>query len=143
MKKTFGIKNDYIEYKNRYGAYAIIINQDKIGIIESDKGLFLVGGEKLLGESNEDCIKRECLEETGYHLEIINFICSADAYLNIDDLGYFHMNQSYYLAKLLEHVQESSEISHHFKWLPIRQAQMKVAMQDWAVKYFLAQMNQI
>ncbi len=55
-----------VDYITRAGAYLIPVCNKKIGVIKTEKGYFLIGGGLNKDESHEDCIKRECLEETGY-----------------------------------------------------------------------------
>ena len=64
MHKVFGVK-EKAEYVDRKGAYLIPVHNNKIGVIKTDKGYFLLGGGLDKNESHEDCIKRECIEETG------------------------------------------------------------------------------
>lgn len=60
MYKIFGIKEN-VEYTTRIGAYVIPVKDNKIGVIKTLKGYFLIGGGKEENETDEQCIKRECL----------------------------------------------------------------------------------
>ena len=73
--KIFGIKES-APYYDRYGAYLIVENNGKIAVIETEKGLFLIGGGIETGETDEECIVRECLEETGCSV-IATLICEV------------------------------------------------------------------
>ena len=65
MHKTFGTKEN-VTYAERIGAYLIPICDYKVGVIETPKGLFLLGGGLKAGENDIACIERECIEEAGY-----------------------------------------------------------------------------
>ncbi|MBR6676039.1 MAG: NUDIX domain-containing protein [Clostridia bacterium] len=55
-----------ISYYDRIGAYLICIENNKLAVVRDPKGYFLPGGGIDDGESLEECVKRECLEETGF-----------------------------------------------------------------------------
>lgn len=68
-KDFFGIK-DNKAYLDRKGAYLVPIRGEKVGVVETAKGYFLLGGGIEGEETDNQCIIRECIEETGYQVEI-------------------------------------------------------------------------
>lgn len=42
MHKVFGIKEN-VEYRDREGAYVILMHDNRVGIIQTPKGFFLLG----------------------------------------------------------------------------------------------------
>ena len=40
MKKTYGIKEEYIDYKKRIGEYALIDDGQSVSLIRVDEGFF-------------------------------------------------------------------------------------------------------
>lgn len=66
---TFGRKRDGRDYTVRPGAYALVIHEAKVLIVEENSGWFLPGGGLEDGESPVDALHREMLEETGYRIE--------------------------------------------------------------------------
>lgn len=58
--KIFGKKED-VNYIDREGAYIIPISNGKVGVVETEKGYFLLGGGLKDGESHSECIERECM----------------------------------------------------------------------------------
>lgn len=78
--KTFGKRDQCLNYWKRTGAYAVIQNEDgEFLCVEDSSGyLFLVGGGIEENESPELALLRECVEETGYEMQIIEFIGEAE-----------------------------------------------------------------
>ena len=135
MHRVFGVK-DYAEYIDREGAYLIPVRNNKIGVIKTNKGYFFLGGGLDKNESYVDCIKRECIEETGYTVVIKEKICSAEAYITHPELGYFHPIQSYYVGELKERVTEPTETDHILMWFKYEEIKGKMfaEMQNWALE---------
>ncbi len=135
MHKIFGIKEDVIYY-DREGAYIIPINDTLIGVVKTPKGYFLLGGGVNEKESHEQAIKRECLEEIGYAVNVKQRLCSAETYIKHPTMGYYHPIQTYYSAELLEKVQVPIEKDHEFMWIEYEQlkGQMFPQMQNWAIE---------
>lgn len=136
MHKIFGIKENF-SYLDRKGAYIIPIKDGKIGVVKTPKGYFLLGGGIDDGETHEQAIRRECLEEAGYIVNIKQKLCSAETFTNHPQIGYFHPIQTYYIGELLEKVQEPIESDHEFMWVEYDQLKDKMfaEMQNWAIEH--------
>jgi len=134
VHRVFGTKENRV-YIDREGAYIIPIKGDKVGVVETAKGFFLIGGGMNYGESEKHCIIRECIEETGYQVEINQRICSAETYCEHLTVGFFHPIQVYYSGRLLQKIREPAEVDHAFRWICIEsvQSQMFLEMQSWAI----------
>lgn len=135
MHKIFGEKrND--EYVDRKGAYIIPFKGNKVGVVKTYRGYFLLGGGIEDGETDEMCIVRECLEEIGYDVEIKKFVCSAETYGSHLDIEYFHPIQTYYLGEVLEQKQAPIEKDHEFVWIEYDELIGKIRweMQGWAIE---------
>ena len=135
MHKVFGVK-EKAEYVDREGAYLIPVHNSKIGVIKTAKGYFLLGGGLDGNEGHEDCLKRECIEETGYTAVVKDKICSAETYTTHPKLGYFHPIQSYYVGELKEKVSEPIETDHILMWVRYDdiKGKMFAEMQNWALE---------
>ncbi len=135
MHKIFGIKEN-ISYIDRVGAYLLPIKDGKIAVIKTPKGYFFIGGGKDETESDEECIKRECLEEIGYEVSIAEKICSAEAYIIHSEIGGFHPIQAYYSGELKAKITEPTESDHALFWISVEQLKGKMfaEMQNWALE---------
>lgn len=132
--KVFG-KKEHAIYTDRPGAYLLPLCEDRIGIIRTKKGYFLLGGGNNPGETDHECILRECLEETGYQASVEQFLGSAETYTRHSRIGYFHPIQSYYLGRLLAKKQKPVEPDHELLWFSYEEIKGKLfsEMQNWAL----------
>lgn len=136
-QKTFGEKLKDIEYIDRIGVYALIFKNDKIAVIKLPGGYFLPGGGIEENESNEECLKRECMEELGCTINIKDFVCTASSYhFGRRFNRYIHSIGNFYLADSLKKVSEPTEKDHKLVWLTIEEACNKMFLihQGWAIK---------
>ncbi len=135
MHRVFGIRGP-LAYYTRRGAYLLPVRDGTFGIIQVPKGLFLIGGGIESDESEEECILRECAEETGRSARIDSFLCSAETYIVHSSLGPFHPVQSYYLGTLLAADRTKMEKDHVLLWLRPEElvGRMFSEMQNWAVE---------
>ena len=135
MHKIFGIKNN-VDYIDREGAYLIPIHNNQVGVIQTPKGYFLLGGKLEKGENHITCIERECLEEAGYKICVGDRVCSAEAYNQHPTIGYFHPIQTYYVGEMISKVAEPMETDHKFIWIRYDEirGKMFVEMQNWALE---------
>ncbi len=78
MHRVFGIKEN-AEYFDREGVYLIPFRKTQVGVIQTPKGYFFLGGGLENGESHLDCIERESIEEVGYSTLVEGRLCSAEA----------------------------------------------------------------
>ncbi len=134
MHKVFGVKKDDA-YFDREGAYLIPVCGGNVGVIRTLKGYFLIGGGLTAGETHVECIKRECMEETGYSVTVGNKVCSAESYCIHEKIGFFHPVQTYYAGKLLSKEAAPTEKDHVFQWAAYEEIRGKLysEMQNWAL----------
>ncbi len=135
MHKVFGIKEN-AEYKDREGAYLILVKDNQVGIIQTPKGFFFLGGGVEGNESHIECIERECIEEAGCVVSIKDKICSAETFCKHEKIGYFHPVQTYYIGELIAKVSAPMEKDHMFLWVAYEEikGKMFVEMQNWALE---------
>ena len=139
MHRVFGTKEN-IEYLDRGGAYLIPVQNNKVGVIQTSKGYFFLGGGLENGESHLDCIERECLEEAGCSPYVEDKLCSAEMYSKHPTIGYFHPIQTYYVGTLGDIKSIPTENDHVLCWVDYDQlrGKMFVEMQNWALEQVFA-----
>ena len=132
--RIFGTREE-VQYWDREGAYLIPVQDNKIGVIQSSKGYFFLGGGLESGESHSECIERECMEEAGCRVSIKDKVCTAEMYTVHPVIGYFHPIQTYYLGEVFEE-REKTEEGHKFLWIEYDElkGKMYVEMQNWALE---------
>ena len=78
VEAVFGEKLADQTYIDRKGVYAIIMNEkNEVATVKLPHGYFLPGGGLEGEESKEACLRRECLEELGWEIEINEYVCQA------------------------------------------------------------------
>ena len=135
MHKIFGIKENR-QYIDREGAHLIPIQNERVGVVQTPKGYFFLGGGLAAGENHVDCIARECMEEAGYLCAVNGRLCSAESYTYLSSVGWFHPIQTYYVGNLLEKVAIAIETDHNFSWVEygLLRGNMYLEMQNWALE---------
>ncbi len=107
------------QYTKMPGAYAIILNNDNLlAIIKTKTGYFLPGGGIENNELPEECLARECLEEIGAEILILDnfaignyFFHSTTINKDMESIGYFFICQ---IEKFLD---IKTEDDHELVWL--------------------------
>jgi len=66
---SFGVPQSGRRYVKRPGAYALIVRDDRLLMVDENSGWFLPGGGLEEGESFAEALRREMLEETGYRID--------------------------------------------------------------------------
>ena len=137
MHKVFGEKAP-VSYYDRKGAYLIPVKDNKIAVVKTPKGLFFLGGGLENGETDEACIRRECLEEAGVTVTVGEKIGSAETFTTHPRLGPFHPIQTYYAGEILKQVQAPLEKDHMLLICSFRELDGKLfaEMQNWALREF-------
>lgn len=142
IEKTFGTKIDNEQYHTRIGAYAIIFDgENRVATVKTRKGNFLIGGKIEVLETHESCIKRECLEETGFDIDVKEIVCKSNTYGYIDSSNtYFNPISYFYIALITEKVKKSIEIDHELEWIDIKEIESKMHLehQIWAINQGIA-----
>lgn len=106
---------------HRTAARAIIIREGKILLVRSVRGTYgLPGGGMEEGESREDALVREVVEETGYtncHVGNQIGIVNEKRKDRFEKNTYFQMDSHYYLCRLLDDSKVSQQPEDH-EWEP-------------------------
>lgn len=147
LERTFGTKNPNETYIERIGAYGIIINSEsQMAVVCTPSGYFLLGGGIEAGETHEECIKRECLEEAGLSVSVGDFICKGDGYFWSPNLKhYLHGIGYFYFAETLKQLDLQTEGGYKLAWLGIEDCCQNLFLehQAWAVKQAVRLRNNV
>lgn len=113
----FGKKTEGVEYIPRPGVYAIITDaNENLAVSQVKGGYHLFGGGMELGESEEECLRREVMEEAGKKIASCSFLCRANEYVEAP-AGNFYKIMSFYRVVLAEGEEVNSEPTHIFRWV--------------------------
>ena len=71
-------------------ACAVIIHENKLLVHNNinESHIALVGGRVKIGESSEQTLKREILEEMGKEIEILEYVSTIENFFDADDMPY-------------------------------------------------------
>ncbi len=118
----FGSFSLQVEYRRRAGAYAVIFDeQGRFASVKARKRFFLPGGGIEAGESLQETLAREVVEECAHEVMIGRFLGSAIQYHSEPDGSrHWEFHCSYFAASfgaLLE-----NEPEHELHWLGLDEA---------------------
>ncbi len=133
--EVFGEKKDNVNYTARPGVYIIFFNpKNEIATIKTSKGLFLPGGGKNINESDEECLKRELIEELGWNITIGKLLGNSIQYYSSKSI-FYEAECNFYLGKDFLKVSEPIEEDHLLKWLSFEHLKkdLHVENQKWAI----------
>ena len=140
-EKLFDKRQPNIRYGKRIGAYIIPVRADgTIPVVRTPRGIFLLGGGVEKGESHEECIKRECLEEIGAEVLVGSLKCKSDRYHYAARFSrHMHTTSYFYTGELLGSVCEPTETNHELIYLSPDECRKKLFLKNqiWAVKVIL------
>ncbi len=138
-----GNKIKGITYRERIGAYALIVNSNsEIALVRRDNNYFLPGGGVEKDETYEQCLKRECSEELGYNIEVAQYVGKLSHYTKaIRREEYLKLVGHVHIANLLESNSLKVEEDHELVWVPIREAteKMQEEFQEHAIREYIRQ----
>ena len=140
---VFGTRIEGAQYHYRPSAYAVVRNdKGEFAAAETPHACFLIGGGINPGESADETIRREALEECGLHLVVRSQIGRAmQICYSVADDAYYEKDSTFMEAD----VQGSTvalEHDHRLLWLSAPEALTRLSHEShrWAVESFLNQM---
>ncbi len=133
---TFGVIEPGRFYTPRRGAYALILTEnDDLLVIDQRGEIILPGGGLDPGESEEEALRREMIEETGHALALGAKIGEAREFAyEVDYDSHFEKLCVFFRATLGARVAEPIEDDHTMVWMPRSEAAERLSKgsQRWA-----------
>lgn len=140
-RPSFGEKKE-VEYVTRIGVYIVIENEiGQIILVQAPNGAyFLPGGEIEPGETKEEALKRELLEELGYEIGNATYLGVADEYFHSRHRQTDYYNPGYfYGTKNFKKVAPPTENFNGIAWFSKEEAlkNLKRGSHKWALEQFI------
>jgi 8-oxo-dGTP pyrophosphatase MutT (NUDIX family) len=135
----FGVADRRARYDEREAAYAVILDADRrAAVVRGRSGLFLPGGGIETGESPEEALLRESLEECGRPLEIVRKMGQAIQYCYGEE-GPFRARHRFFEARFRGPASQPGE--YQLSWVHIDEAcrWFRYESHVWAVRALLAE----
>ena len=139
--EEFGTKQDDIEYIERKGSYGVAMQGDMVLVEMAKLGCFLPGGGIDDGETIEQALQREFIEETGYKIISWQEIGAAVEYQDeLHEGGSIHTKRIryFYLVELGEKGEPTYADGHKrpVERVPITSVREKMHLQSqwWAIE---------
>lgn len=125
-------------YRKRDAVYAVIWDgkKEKAAVmVQNGKG-FLPGGGMKGSEEKQICLMRECIEETGFLLNVDYFIGNAKQYFLTRTNEYIMNNSYFYSGSFGDYVKPPIEDDHELVWMNLDEAELIIFHEShlWAVK---------
>lgn len=126
-------------YQPRPGSYVIIEDEaGRIALVSTPLGVFLPGGGQDPGETHEETIRREVIEECGRIVEVTSPLGRADHYLWSPKEGAFYCKECSFFTGRIVGEAEPVEIDHELIWRePQETWSLLPASQRWAVQRYV------
>ena len=137
---TFGVPEPGVAYVVRPSAYALIRDADgRVALVRTPQGVYLPGGGIEAGETAEQAILREAIEECGLAVRVRDGARSFEAIqfcFSIPEYAYFEKHSVFLEAEIDRVAGGATETDHELFWEPPEAAAESLSheSQAWAVR---------
>ena len=133
--RQFGTKEPGRDYSDRLGAFGIALNADgELLVARNPRGLVLPGGAPEEGETLEQALVREFLEETGYEVAAGERLGAARQY-DAREQSAYNKECHFFRVRIVEKRGAPLESDHVPLWMTASEAELnlKEEASRWAV----------
>lgn len=124
MKKiVIGQKLEDKKYDFRETCFGICIKNGKILLVKKNEQFSLIGGGIENNETNEECLKREFIEESGYEILNIKPFITIDCFWLAAGKWPLESLANFYIVEVGEKVCEPTEEGHIVQEIKIEDAE--------------------
>lgn len=140
---SFGDKQTGVDYKSRYGVYAVLPdkNREKVILVQAPNGAwFLPGGEIEAGENHFSALERELLEELGFTATLGQYYGQADEYFYSSHRDQHFHNPAYiYEVTSYQVADKPLEDFNNLAWFSLDEAltKLKRGSHRWGIEQWL------
>lgn len=146
---TFGVPEPGVEYLVRPSAYALLADgRGRVALVRTPQGVYLPGGGIEAGETAEQAIVREAVEECGLAVRVREGAWSASAVqfcFSIPEYAYFEKHSVFLETEIERVAGGATEADHELFWEPAASAPSVLSheSQAWAVRTWNARWGPI
>ncbi len=138
---VFGEREAGVQYTLRPGAYALIASLDgQVAVVRTSVGTFLPGGGIDPGETPEEAVVREAIEECALLIRTGAWMTHAVQFVySIKEKQYFEKQSTFFDATIESEASTRGEPDHELVWLTPDAAQKELSHKShgWAVAIWL------
>lgn len=135
---VFGERVSGVAYVRRPSAYAIIRNAaGEVAVVRTPKGAFLPGGGIEAGETPEEAVVREVLEECGFAIRLLSRLPDAVQFVHAPaEARHFEKCSAFFEAVVAGSQTSAVESGHEVLWLAQDAARRLLSHEShsWAVQ---------
>jgi 8-oxo-dGTP diphosphatase len=132
----FGVAEPGAEYYVRPGAYGVLLGRDALlAVVRAPRGFHLPGGGSEPGESPEETLAREALEEAGLRVVDPERIREAWEYVHAADGRHYRIQGVFLRGRAEASGEPGRERDHRLVWMTAEEAldRLTPGSHRWAV----------
>lgn len=116
---AFGERPPDADVRDRPGAYALLFDADgRIAVMVTPRGHYLPGGGCDPGESREDALRREVIEECGLACRAMRHLGDADEYVHAPaEASWFRKRGAFFAVEAGAAMAAPAETDHRLRWM--------------------------